>query len=35
MKIIRLPYTLSFDDIQNIIMNEINILENPVTTTAV
>ena len=35
MKIIRLPYTLSFDDIQNIIMNEIKILENPVTTTAV
>lgn len=35
IKIIRLPYTLSFDDIKNTILNEIKILENPLTTIVV
>lgn len=35
IKIIRLPYTLSFEDIKNKILDEIKILENPVTTIAV
>lgn len=35
IELIRLPYTLSNEDIKNIILNTIEILENPVTTTAV
>ena len=35
IELIRLPYTLSHEDIKNIILNTIEILENPVTTTAV
>ena len=35
IQLIRLPYTLSNEDIKNTILNTIEILENPVTTTAV
>ena len=35
IKLIRLPYTLTNESIQDIILHTIQILENPVTTTAV
>lgn len=35
IKLIRLPYTLSYEEIKNIILNITKILEDPVTTTAV
>ena len=35
IKLIRLPYTLSDEDIKNILLDSTKILENPVTTTAV
>jgi hypothetical protein len=35
IQLIRIPYTMSDEDIDNILLNNIKILENPVTTTVI